>query len=104
MFLEFDVTDSIKKDFEKRIVDYATQSGMPLTEESIRGLFGMVADAIRRENESLINAAIAEKARTQAIEEYKKEIHNPSALSSERKAAEKKVDGQQELLNALAPK
>jgi len=102
--LEFDVTDAIKKEYSQRIVDYATQAGLPHTEETYKSLFGMVADAIKRENEAVINAAIAEKARTQAIDEYKKEAHNPSALAPERKPAEGKADTQRELLDRLAPK
>jgi len=102
--LEFDVTDAIRKEYTKRIVEYATGAGLPHTEESYASILGIVTNAIQDEHRAVINAAIAEKARTQAIEEMKKEVHNPSALVQERKPAGGKADPQRELLDQLAPK
>lgn len=81
-FMDFTLTDDLKKDYDKQLVDFAVNNNVPLTEEGFAQIAGVFDSQFVLNNlPRLIHSAVT-KAKEMSTEEWRKYTHNPSALEN----------------------
>ncbi len=84
-FMKFEVSEEFKKEIIPKLMDYAVNRKLPVTEDSLKDIAQFMMYEFEQTNKAMINSAMIKMARSMTDEEWIGEVHHPTALEAKDK-------------------